>query len=962
MELNEISVLIPSHGLEDFPMELEETEAAGLLNAFSVVWHPQLIAKMSQLPGWERADDPPRPREGSLFLLPTASEEWLSHGWLDRARKKGAIVVEGIHDRDELASALLNATGVDDPLDSDLVRDFFALGSCWLQLELLSRQMHYFVSPDESILQREAVLAAEAILSGDEDTTRHHLKACFEQLTETREQMYPVDCHLLDLCLLTPELVDEKFDQILKESHPVNILCSPNELQKIAASRPEAIVKMQECWAEDQIDLIGGEYRETPSALLPIESVLWEFRHGHHVLNEMFGGVPKVWGRRRFGLSTLLPLVLDRFGYELALHYAMDDGFYPEAESSKTRWEGCDGTGIDAVSRIPMAANSATSYLKFAHRMAESMEGDQVAGMILARWPQQVSPWFDDFRRMASYSPSLGKFATFTEFTETTEDAHHHYLWDAREYMSPFLSQAVARKELNPVSRYRRHWIRRYRFFASEWASVMASALLARFPAIGNAEGLEQQIELAGCEGEESLQSAADEDLERFAKTAGRKLASVILGQSGKKLPETSDSPGGLLIVNPLSFPRRIHVDISSFSVPPAIRGPVKMVQFDKAFKVADVEVPGSGFAWLPAGGSQTSYGISNDVWLADRELLQLRNEFFEVHINPTTGGISRIKEYGRKPNRLSQQLAFRFPSERLIPGEDEGRNENRSYYSEMRCRNIEVTSTGPAVGEIVSDGDLIDQMDDSRIAGFRQKVRVRRGQPFVELGIEIDTEILPKGNPWSNYFTSRFAWNDITATLTRSIQQGAQSFFGDRIESPDYIEIAEGQERITILNGGLPFHRKTGPRMLDTILLTEGETARRFRLSIAFDHPYPQEAALDRTSPPLVIPTGATPPPTGESGWFFHHNARNVQILRIDDLAANRNLVKPDKSTNGLTIRFAETEGRSREFRFRCYRSPVEAKTVDFNGQTITPLAIESDTIRISMSPYEIVDVEIRF
>ena len=42
-----------------------------------------------------------------------------------------------------------------------------------------------------------------------------------------------------------------------------------------------------------------------------------------------------------------------------------------------------------------------------------------------------------------------------------------------------------------------------------------------------------------------------------------------------------------------------------------------------------------------------------------------IRNEFIEVHINETTGGIARIKQYGRKPNRLSQQLAFRFPRER---------------------------------------------------------------------------------------------------------------------------------------------------------------------------------------------------------------------------------------------------------------------------------------------------------
>ena len=46
-----------------------------------------------------------------------------------------------------------------------------------------------------------------------------------------------------------------------------------------------------------------------------------------------------------------------------------------------------------------------------------------------------------------------------------------------------------------------------------------------------------------------------------------------------------------------------------------------------------------------------------------------IRNEFIEVHINEATGGIARIKQFGRQPNRLSQQLAFRFPRERIVAG-----------------------------------------------------------------------------------------------------------------------------------------------------------------------------------------------------------------------------------------------------------------------------------------------------
>ena len=62
MVYRDLVVLIPSHGLEDFPTELTEQQAAGLLNAFSVIWHPALLNRCDSLPSWHRADDPPHQR------------------------------------------------------------------------------------------------------------------------------------------------------------------------------------------------------------------------------------------------------------------------------------------------------------------------------------------------------------------------------------------------------------------------------------------------------------------------------------------------------------------------------------------------------------------------------------------------------------------------------------------------------------------------------------------------------------------------------------------------------------------------------------------------------------------------------------------------------------------------------------------------------------------------------------
>ena len=45
MTYEDLVILIPSHSLEDFPTDVGEDDAAGLLNAFAVVWHPIFLAE-----------------------------------------------------------------------------------------------------------------------------------------------------------------------------------------------------------------------------------------------------------------------------------------------------------------------------------------------------------------------------------------------------------------------------------------------------------------------------------------------------------------------------------------------------------------------------------------------------------------------------------------------------------------------------------------------------------------------------------------------------------------------------------------------------------------------------------------------------------------------------------------------------------------------------------------------------
>jgi hypothetical protein len=60
--------------------------------------------------------------------------------------------------------------------------------------------------------------------------------------------------------------------------------------------------------------------------------------------------------------------------------------------------------------------------------------------------------------------------------------------------------------------------------------------------------------------------------------------------------------------------------------------------------------------------------------------------------------------------------------------------------------------------------------------------------------------------------------------------------------------------------------------------------------------------------------------------------------------------------------LRLLETEGRNRQVKLRCFRTPTHARQRDFRGRTIAELKIEDDSILVDFTPYEIVEVELRF
>jgi alpha-mannosidase len=959
MTVQDIIILIPSHSLEDFPTDQGEQPAAGLLNAFAVAWHPQLVAQAGQLPRWHRADEPPEPQPGQLVFAPEVSNGWMPCDWIERARAAGATVISGVTTRDEVQAAAL--AGLEPlALDDDLVRDCHSLGLSWILVELLSRQMRNFGNIDELRLQNRAVGASRAIVAHDRATAEAHLQAAFEILLEARERFYPVECYLLDLCLIIPDVIGDALLRAIQDPQPVSLILSGTDLQRIAQDRPDIAAALKEAVAMGRVSIIGGEDCERPLPLLPLESVLCEFRRGQALFRDTLGTTPKVWGRRKFGLTPVLPQILSRWGYRGALHVVLDDGIYPDTEHSRMRWQGVDESKLDAFSRIPLATEGAPSFLRFPARMSESMDNDHVAAVAFARWPEVTAPWLEDFRRTQKYAAPLGKFITFEQLFAAAGSPGKLCAYSAKDYFTPYLIQHVARREADPISRYAAHTLRRRRFDAANWCRA-ATALLTRQPVACDEETvLESALEAAGPDHTADVDVAGlEQQLAAAEQSWSQRLGQLLTGQPATAQP-------GFLAINPFAFARRVTLPLPDLASPPAVGGVIKAVDFDSQHPAArhvTVDLPGCGFAWIPAHSPSTSVASTAKKTSASQPWT-LSNERFEITLNEATGGILQVRHPQRRENRFSQMLSYRFPRERSFTAADEaGSRTIKSQYAEPQCEGHEVLATGGAITSAVTWGRIVDQTNQDVLARFRQTVRLFRLRPIIEIDIELSDVKLVDGDPWNNYFCSRFAWDDSAATVTRTHLDGAHGFAGERFESSEYLEFATANERTTLVTHGLPFHRKTGPRMVDTLLAAWGETERRFRFTVAIDHSYPLEAARDSTGPVYVLPM-AGPPRSGNTGWLFHLDARNVQLQRLLDVVDQPASDEDDPTSRspGFAVRLVETEGRGRKVLLRCFRSPVFARKRDFQGQTIRELSLEGDAVAIDLAAYEIAEVELRF
>jgi alpha-mannosidase len=384
-------------------------------------------------------------------------------------------------------------------------------------------------------------------------------------------------------------------------------------------------------------------------------------------------------------------------------------------------------------------------------------------------------------------------------------------------------------------------------------------------------------------------------------------------------------------VLNPWNFacPRFVGFDPVNFALPSS--------QSETNFLP---NVPGCGYA-TPAAAADSP------VPLADGRTLH--NELIEVVVSETTGGIQSFRSHRDRNTRVSQRLVMhdrRLPQGPLDASMD---SEGPRLETQMIADRIETTLNGRLAGEIAAQGRLVDA-DDRLLARFVQSMRVVRGLPVVIVNVQLALEMQPEGDVWSSYFASRLAWREEAATLRHGVDWTARETGRSRIDSSEWVEIADATGSIGCFGFGLPYHRLAEPTWLDTLLAVAGDSPARvqFAVGLSCGNPVQMALALLTAGRPAItkIPSPAAEP----QGWFLHVSAKHVIVTHLEPLPA---------ANGGLRLRLLETEGRAVRTSLTAFRPFIAARQTDFRGGPTETLPVAEGRVQFEIGPFGWLQIE---
>jgi hypothetical protein len=935
---NRTAFLLSPYGLPtDHPLMLSEPEMAAWWNGYLALWHPAVLAGLSAPAKQASQYDHETPTPGHIFAVPDAPELYMPDDWRSRVQNSSAAAFTATANRGETLAHLKQALAAFDrtpeaiarlELSPERVTPFLAIGFGYLVVEHLFDAMQHEHILANGDFWTEVQHAVAALTDPDPIAFRAHLQHAADKLQAAREVLYPVAIHLLDFVLPDERKLNETLPKSFDSRTPVNLIAGGSLLECIREEFPERFAEIKQRINDSSgaptLELCTGAYSERDDTLLPVESQLWNLRKGIQTAKDLLGVDAKVYARKKSSFSPQTPQFLLATGYEKAILLAFDGAVVPSHRSTVTSWSSPDGKQIDGFTRAPQPAHQSQTFFNIVHALHETIMQDTAATYALVHTENQPAACYHDWLNLSAFGPILGQWTTISNYLGQATAGEYAPANTADDFSADWLDERSTAHLPDAVSGFARHLRQRRRLDTA----LGHLALLRGLGAGASAEAaslLESELE----ELETRLEGGPAAIIPQLVEVE-QKAAQLL---ADRLQVHSADGTAGFMLLNPCSFIRRMSLELDGVTGPIPVNGPVKAAQFDPDKARLVVEVPAFGFAWIPRSATGSALPRAR-MKLADTNMV--RNEFFEAEIDLKTGALKAFRDLRTRISRVGQQLVFN-------PG------------SVMQAKQVKVTCVGPALGEVTSEGAILNEHGEV-LATFRQRFRAWLGRPLLEIRIEIYPEKQPEGYPWHAYFGSRFAWRDERATLLRGGNASSYITNHTRPVSPDFLEVRNAGERTTIFPCGLPFLHRHGGRMVDVILIPEGEQAKSFDIALGLDREYPAQTALGLGTPATVVPTTKGPPPAGASGWLFHLDAPN---LVMTSLRPGR---PGERATSAIVARLLECTTFGGAAELRCARNPVGAATLDANGNTLTKLSVNGDAVSLDVLASDMQSVRVDF
>lgn len=941
---SQILTVLTCHSLEDFPVHLQGDQAASLHACWTAPWHPTLLRQTGKLPAWHRPDQLPDLLPGSLLFAPLSAAGQLPPDSDLFARPEVKLIISPLSRSaawEELKLPRLPNSPARDsrhpPIAAD---DFAALGFAYLQLQLLTRRLRYSNTLDEASFTHSTLAAAEAYETEAPDAAREHLQAAFDCLLTERNRYYPVDAQLLELVLLD-------------ESHPLPIefpgarklnLVLPLDAAVIWKDQyPSRISEIAESAQSGSLQVLGSTLHSYPENFLATATLLQEYLSSRAQFEELFGLPPTVFGRRVGGFHPAQPQILSSLGYRGALHLPLSpDQRTPSVSGTTLGWQGLGQHSLDAISAPPIDADSADAFLGLSLNIGEQVDSAHQATLVFAHWPTSGCEAFNDLTRVARHSSLLGRFVTCDEFFDTLYHPSYGDRFDYDDYRSNTLSNWVAESRANPISAP----VELQRL-QSEWLALRhLNTMLAAFnhqAALLHRE-LETLIANLGALAQPALpnQVSTRHSLVNELSTKLRQIRDQLTQAAERffpKLPPSAQRPA-TAIFNSQFSPRRIRYAFAAANgkAPPPVAPPVILSEQAGNAAAALVDLPASGFAIVVAEGGKAA--PKQPPMLVEQTM---RNEFFELQIDPVTGGIRRLREHGSRQTLLSQQLAL------LVDATQESDENPHAGFARMQTHSLNFDTSQPL--QVTCHAAGILHYLGEEWATWQQQITVFRGLRTIEFAakVELSRQLAPK--PWQQYLCSRLAWGDEALGRFRGLHDTHQAVRLEKFLAPTYVHIDNGHLPITLLSDGLSWHRQSQLRILDTLLVVAGETTREFRFGIGVGLEAPHVTASQRGLTPLMLPVQADAPLQQR---LFHLTGRNLSI--VDSWPT----FDAESNCNGAVLRLRESLGNSGKSTLFAPRKLKGARLLDLLGNPLESLTVTDDQVALEYHGHKLFTLQL--